>query len=55
MKTIHFHITQTGLSLKTTLFRIRGMLINNLAPMKVVLSVARQPKLTISLNPAWNI
>ena len=34
METIHLHIDKTNLSLRTTLFCIKGGPINNLAPIK---------------------
>ena len=34
METMHFHIAQTNLFVRTTLFRILGPPINNLAPMR---------------------
>ena len=34
METMHFHIVQTGLFLRTTLFRIKGVPMSNLAPMR---------------------
>ena len=34
METMHFHIGQTNLFVRTTLFRIKEPPINNLAPMR---------------------
>ena len=34
VETIHFNIAQTILFFRTTLFRIKGLPLNNLAPMR---------------------
>ena len=34
IETMHFHIAQTKIFLRTPLFRIQGVPMNNLAPMK---------------------
>ena len=39
IETMQFHIAQTKIFLRTPLFRIYGVPMNNLAPMKIVLGV----------------
>ena len=34
METMHFHIAETNLFFKTTLFCVKGVSMNNLAPMR---------------------
>ena len=45
METMHFHIGQTNLFFRTTLFRIKGLPINNLATMRNCYGGARYVKL----------
>ena len=39
LETMHFHIAHTKVFLRTLSFRMQGVPINNLAPMKIVLGV----------------
>ena len=50
MKTMHFHITQTGLSLMTTLLCIKWVLMYNLEPMNNCSGVGLHSSLNWSLD-----
>ena len=50
METMHFHIDKTNLSLRTTLFCIKGASMNNLAPMRNCPVGARKAPLDASVK-----
>ena len=50
MKTMHLHIAKTNLSLRTTLFCIKGAPMNNLAPMRNCPVGAREAPLDASVK-----
>ena len=49
METMHFHIAQPNI-LRITSFRIQGLPMNNLAPMKNCPEGARKPTLDAGVN-----